>query len=102
MADDKLKFGDAVDVSLSQEVVPPAHPCPTCGVETKDTGINGWRLCTDCNQRLYVGLTEQQHLMLLDDIQGAKARCQQYELMYKQTDAELTQALRTMRERGLI
>lgn len=99
---DLVKFGDAVEVGISQYVVPPRNPCPTCSVETKDTGIRGWHICTDCDKRVYIGLTEKQHLELLDELNGAKARVQQFEIMYRQADTELTVALKTLRERGII
>jgi hypothetical protein len=99
---DNMRFGDAVDVGLSTEVVPPAHPCPTCGVETKETALTGWRLCTDCDAQHHVGLSEAQHMALLDEVAAANARSQRYEMMYKAADVELTAALRTLRDRGII
>ena len=99
---DHLGFNDAVEAGLSTDRVPPAHPCPSCKVETKDTGLTGWRLCTDCDQRVHTGLTEAQHILLLEELAGAKARVQQFELLYKTVDAELAAALRTMRERGIL
>lgn len=80
--------------------VPPVHPCPQCKGESKDSGIKGWRVC--CGKQLYIGLTEKEHLELLEDLAGAKARVVQFEIMYKAADKELTEALRQLRERGII
>lgn len=99
---DDTKFKDSLDAGLSTDVVPPAHPCPKCNVETKDTGVTGWRLCTDCDTRIHIGLTEAQHMALIQEAADHKARVQQLTLMYQSTDAELTKALRTLRERGII
>lgn len=100
---DSTKFRDFLDIGLSTEVVAPLHPCPSCSRETKYSGLDGWHICTDCdNLRVYVGLTETQHLQLLEDLTQAKARVQQFEVMYKQADKELTDALRILRDRGLI
>ena len=102
MADDKVGFKDVLDVGLSTEVVPPRYGCPTCGVETKHVGVLGWRICTDCDKRVYVGMTEVEHKGLLDELAAAKSRITQLTLMYKNTDAELTKALRVLRDRGIL
>lgn len=99
---DSNKIGDSAHVGLDTEVTPPAHPCPSCGVETKDINLQGWRFCSDCDTQVYQGLTEAQHSALLEEISGLKARIQTFEIMYKQADRELTEALKTLRERGII
>jgi hypothetical protein len=99
---DEMGTHDSVEAGISNEVVPPAHPCPTCKVETKDTGVQGWRICSDCDKRVHIGLTEAEHFALLEEVAGYKARVQQLTLMYQATDKELTAALKTMRERGII
>jgi hypothetical protein len=99
---DSGKVGDAVNVGLESEAVSPVHPCAECGVETKDTGTHGWRFCSDCDKRLYVGLNEAQLLALMEDRDGYKARVQALEAAYKAVDLELTDKLRLMRERGWI
>ena len=102
MSGDRIGFNDVLEATLSTAVIAPLHPCPHCAIETKDSGTLGWRCCTDCNQRVYVGLTEQQHHVLLGEISASRARVEQITVMYKAADSELSVALRTLRDRGII
>ena len=96
---DAMKFHDTAEAGLA-DYVPPNFPCPLCKGESKESGLKGWRVC--CGERIYIGLTEKELLELMEDRDGYKARVQTFETMYKKADAELTDALRTLRERGII
>lgn len=90
---------DTIEAGLSTKVVPPNFPCPKCKGESKESGTHGWRTC--CGSTFHIGLTEEQHKALLDELQGFKDRVEKLNEMYKGADTELTKIYRALSERGI-
>ncbi len=92
MANDRVGTRDEVEAGLAA-YVPPQFPCPSCGKETYYESL-GYRSCTPCYKRIYVGVSESE----LADLVGCRAGYQRLALEAARHDEEKRVLLTQIRD----
>lgn len=92
MAQDRVGARDEVEAGLAA-YAPPQFPCPSCGKETYYESL-GYRSCTPCTKRIYVGPTESE----LADLLSCRAGYQRLALEAARYDEEKRMLLNKLRD----